>query len=155
MCRSITHSEMCRISPHYPDPMKQSIPGVRQNEAELKIQEEAARLHPDQFTVSPSLSFHTWASNPDVITPWFYDLAHLLPWNIKAMWSVCQPGLWTEWARRIQNILWWWSSENNTYILKLATSSARSDPHYLLWLSEPSVSSGFSQLVHWRTLLLE
>ena len=57
-----------------------SIPGVRQNEAELKILEEAARLHPDQVTVSPSLSFHTWASNPDVITPpRFYDLAHLLP----------------------------------------------------------------------------
>ena len=39
--------------------MKQSIPGVRQNEAELKIQEEAAHLRPDLFTFSPSLSFHT------------------------------------------------------------------------------------------------
>lgn len=70
MHKSITYSIylMYRISPHYPEHMKQSIPGVRQNEAELKIQEEAAHLRPDLFTFSPSLSFHTWASNPDVIT---------------------------------------------------------------------------------------
>lgn len=110
--------------------MKQSIPGFRQNGTENWTFRKRLPILAKICSPFLHLSFHKWPSNTDVVTALSYSLNHCiissactLSYQGNAVSTISQGLGMISRERYIENILWWWDSKNNFYILKLTLFS--------------------------------